>query len=193
MGAALDSIAAHNRRAGVGSKLGETKQGGCTVRKVLLLAALCALAVLAVAPAALAQDTDCSNYATQEEAQANYSPDLDSDGDGEACETLPSGGSSAGGGGAMMEDPCPDPDFPRETPDGCQASNLPDVELGSDASASATATASASASASASAAPSDVQYTPELPETGGASSLALAVGVLLVGGGLAASLLLRRS
>ena len=33
-------------------------------------------------------------------------------------------------------DPCPDPDFPRETPDGCQASDLPDVSTGS-ASASA--------------------------------------------------------
>ena len=28
-------------------------------------------------------------------------------------------------------DPCPDPDFPRETSDGCQASDLPDVETGS--------------------------------------------------------------
>lgn len=28
---------------------------------------------------------------------------------------------------ASQEDPCPDPDFPRETPDGCQASDLPDV------------------------------------------------------------------
>ena len=26
-----------------------------------------------------------------------------------------------------QEDPCPDPDFPRFTPDGCQASDLPDV------------------------------------------------------------------
>lgn len=26
-----------------------------------------------------------------------------------------------------QEDPCPDPNFPRETPDGCQASTLPDV------------------------------------------------------------------
>ena len=28
---------------------------------------------------------------------------------------------------AAQEDPCPDPAFPRETPDGCQASPLPDV------------------------------------------------------------------
>ena len=36
-------------------------------------------------------------------------------------------------------DPCPDPDFPRETPDGCQASDLPDVSFGPDASPTATA------------------------------------------------------
>ena len=41
-----------------------------------------------------------------------------------------------------QEDPCPDPEFPRETPDGCQASDLPDVEFGSDASATASPTAS---------------------------------------------------
>ena len=49
--------------------------------------------------------------------------------------------------GAMAQsasaDPCPDPDFPRETPDGCQASDLPDVEFGPDASATASPTASA--------------------------------------------------
>jgi hypothetical protein len=61
------------------------------VRKALLLAALCALAVLTVAPAALAQDTDCSDYATQAEAQAVYDADpsdpnvLDDNGDGIAC------------------------------------------------------------------------------------------------------------
>lgn len=36
-----------------------------------------------------------------------------------------------------QEDPCPDPDFPRQTPDGCQASDLPDVVPGASASASA--------------------------------------------------------
>ena len=45
-------------------------------------------------------------------------------------------------------DPCPDPDFPRETPDGCQASDLPDVETGGGSTASAAASPSASASAS---------------------------------------------
>jgi len=40
-------------------------------------------------------------------------------------------------------DPCPDPDFPRETPDGCQASDLPDVEFGNSASSSASASSAA--------------------------------------------------
>jgi hypothetical protein len=31
---------------------------------------------------------------------------------------------------AVAQDPCPDPNFPRETPDGCQASDLPDVVFG---------------------------------------------------------------
>ena len=76
------------------------------MKRVLLLAALCMAAVLAFAPAVVAQ-----------------------------------------------EDPCPDPDFPRYTPDGCQASDLPDVAVPGVApsspepeSVSAEATASASAS-----------------------------------------------
>ena len=40
-------------------------------------------------------------------------------------------------------DPCPDPDFPRETPDGCRASDLPDVEFGNSASSSASASPAA--------------------------------------------------
>ena len=40
-------------------------------------------------------------------------------------------------------DPCPDPDFARETPDGCQASDLPDVEFGNSASSSASASPAA--------------------------------------------------
>lgn len=70
---------------------------------VALATALAAAWVLLFAPAAGAQgDLDCSDFATQEEAQAVYDQDpsdphgLDSDGDGIACETLPSGG---GGGG----------------------------------------------------------------------------------------------
>jgi hypothetical protein len=65
------------------------------------------LSVLAVAVGAPQQatagDLDCSDFATQEEAQENLAPGdpdgLDADGDGIACETLPSGGGSGGGGG----------------------------------------------------------------------------------------------
>lgn len=74
------------------------------MRRFMLLAAFCAALVLAMAPAVMAQsaDTDClTDYATQEEAQAVYNQDpsdpngLDDDDDGIACETLPSGGTSA--------------------------------------------------------------------------------------------------
>lgn len=64
------------------------------------------------------------------------------------------------------------------------------------ATASPTASPSASASASASpvaSTPSESQYESELPDTGGASTLALGVVVLLVGSGLMTGFLLRRS
>lgn len=70
---------------------------------VALATALTAAWVLLFASAAGAQgDLDCSDFATQEEAQAVYDQDpsdphgLDSDGDGIACETLPSGGDGGG-------------------------------------------------------------------------------------------------
>jgi hypothetical protein len=83
---------------------------------------------------------------------------------------------------------CTDPDFPRETPDGCQASDLPDVEFGPDASPTASPTASATASASASAS------VEALPETGGpVSVLALGSLALLVGSGIMAFGIMRRN
>ncbi len=91
------------------------------MRRLLLLAALCALAVLAVAPAAFAQaDLDCDDFASQAEAQAALRANpsdpngLDgNDDDGIACESLPAprdevpvqeamgtgGGGGDGGGG----------------------------------------------------------------------------------------------
>jgi len=172
------------------------------MRKLLLLLAMCGLTMLVASPV-MAQngDLDCANFDTQEEAQAEYDSEagdpnrLDADADGIACEELPSGG--GGGGGATAQDPCPDPDFPRATPDGCQASNRPDVT----ASASSSASASASASASSSAQPvvtadqvvtSDQVAQGTLPDTGGASLALLPVAALLVAGGLAVGLVVRR-
>jgi hypothetical protein len=77
---------------------------GGTLRKVLLLAALCMALALALSTPVMAQSASA--------------------------------------------DPCPDPDFPRATPDGCQASDLPDVEAGDDSMASPAASPGASASAS---------------------------------------------
>ena len=65
--------------------------------KLFYLAALSMLVALLCAPAALAQDLDCADFATQEEAQQSLESGapygLDADSDGIACEDLLSGGS----------------------------------------------------------------------------------------------------
>ncbi|MDP9485292.1 MAG: excalibur calcium-binding domain-containing protein [Actinomycetota bacterium] len=72
------------------------------MKKLLLMFALGAMAVLTLAPAALAQQAsseedvfDCADFATQTGAQALLAPEdpakLDRDGDGKACETGPEG------------------------------------------------------------------------------------------------------
>ena len=65
--------------------------------KLIYLAALSMLVALLCAPAALAQDLDCADFATQEEAQqfllSGDPYGLDADSDGIACEDLLSGGS----------------------------------------------------------------------------------------------------
>jgi Excalibur calcium-binding domain len=65
--------------------------------KLIYLAALSMLVALLCAPAALAQDLDCADFATQEEAQQSLESGapygLDADSDGIACEELSSGGS----------------------------------------------------------------------------------------------------
>lgn len=160
-----------------------TIEGG-TLRRLLLLAALCMVAALAFVAPAVAQSPD-------EPCPA----DLDQFPPGTVCgegggyvTSDASASSSASATASASADPCPDPDFPRETPDGCQASDLPDVEFGS-ATPTATATAEAdddgSASASASA----------LPDTGGVASpaaLSLMAALLLVGGGIVSASIIRR-
>ncbi|AHY46530.1 Excalibur calcium-binding domain [Rubrobacter radiotolerans] len=68
------------------------------MKRLMYAAVLTLVSVLFFAPAALAQNVyNCDDFATQEEAQAVYNQDpsdpnlLDDDGDGIACETLPSG------------------------------------------------------------------------------------------------------
>jgi micrococcal nuclease len=64
--------------------------------RILRLALLCISALLVFATAALAQDLDCSDFNSQEEAQDELDADpddpntLDLDSDGIACESLPS-------------------------------------------------------------------------------------------------------
>ena len=73
------------------------------MRKLLLMASLCMIAVLVLPGTAFAQqDLDCPDFATEAEAQAVYDADpsdpnrLDGDNDGFACEDS---GLPAGGGG----------------------------------------------------------------------------------------------
>ncbi len=149
------------------------------MRRLLLLATLCMVAALVFAPAAMAQDEfDCSDFDTQEEAQAEFNSDpsdpsgLDEDpgaDDGIACETLPSGGSTAS---PMAEETMME-----------SASPMAEESATPMAEESATATATASASAS------------PLPDTGGVVSpaaLSLIAALLLVGGGIMSASIARR-
>jgi hypothetical protein len=73
------------------------------LRRALPSAILGALALVAWTPTvASAVDYDCSDFATQEEAQEYLLPGdpygLDADNDGIACESLPSGGNDGGPG-----------------------------------------------------------------------------------------------
>lgn len=69
------------------------------------------------APVATASDYDCSDFATQEEAQEYLEPGdpyrLDADNDGIACEDLPSGGGGGGGGGGGSTHAAPPPEPPK--------------------------------------------------------------------------------
>jgi hypothetical protein len=49
---------------------------------------------------------------------------------------------------ALAQDPCPDPNYPRQTPDGCQASDLPDVVVPTPITGPTTASATSSPTAS---------------------------------------------
>jgi uncharacterized protein HemX len=171
---------------------GKSTEGG-TLRKVLLLVALCMAAVLAFAPVAAAQSTsasasasaenlNCSDFEFQEDAQEVYDEDTSDpnglDGpigegftgeEGVACEELPSRGT----GTDLPEEPA------AETP-----IEPDDDQYGAD----------------------DTQYEPEdpntvspeaetvvLPETGGpVSVLALGSLALLVGTGIMAFGIIRR-
>src|SRR5215218_8674764 len=139
------------------------------MKKMTLLAALIAVAKVLLADLAFAEHSP-------EHVQAGS--------DGSAHEDLPQ---SASG------DPCSDPNYPRQTPDGCQASNLPDIpqDNGIVGPPERIPTVAPEVSAPASSAtqfqystPSASPSAPALPNTGGSSLLAFGAGVLLVGGGL---------
>jgi len=82
-------------------------------RLALPVGLLAALGAIALLPSAALADYDCADFATQEEAQEQLLPgdpyNLDADGDGIACEDLPSGG--GGGGGSVQPAPPPPPEL----------------------------------------------------------------------------------
>ena len=172
---------------------------GEDMKRLLLLAAVCMLGVLVFAPAALAQS-----------AGAEQTPDTPCPTD---IDEFPMGTQCGEGGGYVLPDgsvvqptltpgasdePC-DGGPTRETPDGTQCINLPDVEFGPKATPTSTPTASPTASPSATptATAAQYQYTSVLPGTGGVVSpvglLAIIPAILLLGGGLLSARLIRRS
>jgi hypothetical protein len=80
------------------------------------LGLLAAVGAIAIFPSSALADYDCADFATQEEAQKQLLPgdpyNLDGDGDGIACEELPSGGGGGGGGGGSAH-PAPPPPPPQ--------------------------------------------------------------------------------
>ena len=82
-----------------------------------LAASLVLLALASVTPGAIAADLDCADFDTQEEAQRYLTPGdphgLDGDGDGRACDTLPSGAAAAVVVAAATRRPLPLPTAPR--------------------------------------------------------------------------------
>lgn len=157
------------------------------MKKLLFLAVLGMLTMLAAAPAFAQDDLNCENFATQEEAQAEFDADtsdpngLDGDNDGLACEdSLPMTGEDPlppdpfrceGIRGQAAFEECKNGDdtvvedqYPQEPEPPVVMEPEPPTVMESE-----TPTVVASS---------------ELPDTGGASLLALSAGVLLVAGGL---------
>lgn len=148
------------------------------MRRLLLLAAMCGMALLVASPAMAQSGADggfnCIDFATQEDAQAFFNQDtsdpegLDADDDGEACEDsgLPSGGMTEDDDDGLTDDDDPDTSqyVQYEDDEPTTITGIEAVVEDDEADASATMTA--------------------LPDTGGASLMALGAGALLLGGGL---------
>jgi len=139
------------------------------MRRILMVVLMVAIGALVLAPAAFAQDDN------------------------------PSGDDMRGDdrGGERAFDDNPSADDLRED-DRDDVRGFDDNPTGDDASASATASAtpsaspSASATASATPSASPVADDSVLPETGGVTPLALVAGILLLGSGIGAVMLMRR-
>ncbi len=174
------------------------------MKRLLYLAALCLLCSAAFAPAAMAQDLNCTPgqpFQFQEDAQAVYDADpSDPNGldgpigeassgiPGVACESLPSRG-TATPPPAAEEQPKAETKTKVETKTEVKAEEQPKEEAkagGTEAKAKAEAP-KAKAEEKKAKAEAKKEEKKEMPKTGGlgsASLLALGAGVLLVGGGL---------
>lgn len=176
------------------------------MRKITLLAAALAL-VLALATPAIAQGneivcpagsvqdaagTTCTDKDTGdfvEPVRSNIEfpsgPNCPESSPGNIYQERPDGSGCDLVGSASSADPCPDPNYPRQTPDGCQASDLPDVPQDDGIVQPPEEIPGSSLAA-------QYQYSAPsaspgvLPATGGPSLIALGAGILLVGGGIIA-------
>lgn len=158
---------------------GKSTEGG-TVRKLLLLAALCMVGALVFAPAAMAQeDVDCDENVPQAQEQAILDADpsdpngLDGDDDGIACEEP--------GNDEAISVPTEEQYDNDDGADEAQYDDDVAVVQYDDESATPTATVSASAS--------------PLPDTGGVAppaALAAVAALLLVGSGIVSASVIRR-
>ncbi len=164
--------------------------------------------MLVFAPAAMAQtDYDCTDFATQEEAQqfllAGDPYGLDADGDGTACDNLPSGGTGGTGTGGGT---APDVQYtPTQGDMDCaDFASQAEAQAALDADPSDPNGLDADDDGIACETPADDGATDDgtvtgggtatgLPATGGASFLLPAAGVLLLGTGLVAAGFARRS
>ena len=188
------------------------------MRKLLLLSALCALAMLVASPALAQDELNCDDFATQAAAQAELESDmsdpngLDGDDDGLACEDsgLPAGGSGGGSGSGGQGDlDCAD--FATQQEAQAEYDSDPSDPNGLDADDDGVACEEDDGASNMQYVPDDGtggagnaqydQYTDDvvdntvptapLPDTGGAS-LVLPAGALLVVGGLVSLGILRR-
>jgi hypothetical protein len=163
------------------------------MRKMLLLTPLSLVGMLVFAPVALAADSNCSDFKYQEDAQAAYSPDLDSDGNGIACESLPSRGGGGGGASDSSSSSSANSSSSASSSSPSKASKKASKSTASASSSTSAASNTATSSgSSATTGNASAAAGGKLPSTGGVGIIAVVAGALLLGSGVMSLRLIRR-